>query len=73
MVCKGQNTKSHRELGGLSMRRELEGEKVDRVVKRLEVKKQRNLEVFEWFLKHMLLVNKKDPSIDDQEALGNNP
>ncbi|XP_034931754.1 uncharacterized protein [Populus alba] len=43
--------------------RELE---VDRVVKRMEEKKQRNLEVFEWFKAHVI-DNKQDPSIDDQE------
>ncbi|KAG6774611.1 hypothetical protein POTOM_021971 [Populus tomentosa] len=39
---------------------------VDRVVKRMEEKKQRNLEVFEWFKTHVI-DNKQDPSIDDQE------
>ncbi|XP_073265343.1 uncharacterized protein [Populus alba] len=39
---------------------------VDRVVKRMEEKKQRNLEVFEWFKAHVI-DNKQDPSIDDQE------
>lgn len=39
---------------------------VDRVVKRMEEKKQRNLEVFEWFKTHVI-DNKQDPSIDHQE------
>ncbi|KAG6776465.1 hypothetical protein POTOM_019976 [Populus tomentosa] len=41
---------------------------VDRVVKRMEEKKQRNLEVFEWFKAHVI-DNKQDPSIDDQELI----
>ncbi|KAJ6931350.1 hypothetical protein NC652_014753 [Populus alba x Populus x berolinensis] len=41
---------------------------VDRVVKRMEEKKQRNLEVFEWFKAHVI-DNKQDPSIDDQELV----
>ncbi|KAI5589873.1 hypothetical protein BDE02_05G191200 [Populus trichocarpa] len=41
-------------------------DKVDRVVKRMEEKKQRNLEVFEWFKTHVI-DNKQDPSIDHQE------
>ncbi|XP_011004040.1 PREDICTED: serine/threonine-protein kinase 19 isoform X2 [Populus euphratica] len=39
---------------------------LDRVVKRMEEKKQRNLEVFEWFKAHVI-DNKQDPSIDHQE------
>ena len=41
---------------------------VDRVVKRMEEKKQRNLEVFEWFKTHVI-DNKQDPSIDHQELV----
>uniref|UniRef100_A0A6N2LCH2 Uncharacterized protein n=1 Tax=Salix viminalis TaxID=40686 RepID=A0A6N2LCH2_SALVM len=39
---------------------------VDRAVKRMEEKKLRNLEVFEWF-KTQVIDNKQDPSIDHQE------
>ncbi|CAK7346379.1 unnamed protein product [Dovyalis caffra] len=39
---------------------------IDRVVKRMEEKKQRNLEVFMWFKTHVI-DNKQDPSIDHQE------